>query len=70
MLLLEEYDVELVEIEETLNINYKLVIADQILECPLCNSQIKHNHTSGVLNSGETEKIYKRLGRKLKAKKL
>ncbi|WP_340012243.1 AAA family ATPase [Paenibacillus sp. FSL H7-0690] len=69
MLLLEEYDVELVEIEETLNINYKLVIADQIIECPLCNSQIKHNHTSGVLNSGETEKILQKIRKEIESKK-
>ncbi|EHB65984.1 AAA family ATPase [Paenibacillus lactis] len=56
-LLLDEYKVELSEVEETLNINYKLVITDQILECPLCNSQVQHNHSIENSNSNGTERM-------------
>jgi chromosome segregation ATPase len=70
ILLLEEYEVELTEIEETLNVNYKLVISDQILECPLCNSQIRHNHTSkDSSKSIETEMILQKARKEIESKK-
>lgn len=66
-LLLEEYEMELAEIEETLNLNYKLVISDQFLECPLCNSQIKHNHNN--LNGNETERMLQKVRKEIENKK-
>lgn len=39
-LLVEEYRIEQKEVEETLNLNYKLVIPEQNIECPLCNSKV------------------------------
>ncbi|MDM5224569.1 hypothetical protein QUF86_28455 [Peribacillus sp. NJ11] len=54
-LLLKEYKVEQQEVEETLELNYKLVIPDQSIECPLCSSKVL-NHTHGqVHQSANTE---------------
>ncbi|OUQ85224.1 hypothetical protein B5G50_27945 [Brevibacillus brevis] len=39
-LLIEEYNIEKAETDATLEVNYKLVIADQNIECPLCNSTV------------------------------
>lgn len=64
-LLLEEYEVELSEVEETLNVNYKLVISDQILECPLCNSQIKHDHNN---KNTDTERMLLRIKKEILSK--
>ncbi|MUG46965.1 hypothetical protein QNH46_01465 [Paenibacillus woosongensis] len=66
-LLLEEYGVELSEVEETLNINYKLVIFDQTLECPLCNSEIKHNHNDES-KGNETEQMLLKVKKEINSK--
>ncbi|TPG70268.1 hypothetical protein EEL31_18400 [Brevibacillus laterosporus] len=47
-ILLEEYDNEKAEIDATLEINYKLVIPDQNIECPLCNSRVVNQEQEEV----------------------
>lgn len=37
-ILIEEYQTEIIEIKATLEVNYKLTIPEQSLECPLCSS--------------------------------
>lgn len=39
-ILIEEYQAEIIEINATLEINYKLTIPEQSLECPLCSSLV------------------------------
>ncbi|WP_240492524.1 hypothetical protein [Pseudobacillus badius] len=57
-LLLEEYKVEQAEVNATLEINYKLVIPDQDIECPLCNSTVStHTHEAVNQSSMEAEKM-------------
>lgn len=40
-ILIEEYKQELRNINETIEINYKLIIPNQFIECPLCNSNLE-----------------------------
>lgn len=68
-LLLEEYEVELIEVKETLELNYKLVIADQTLECPLCNSKINHSHTNIFSDNNETEVILQKVKKEIESKR-
>lgn len=42
-ILRQEYEAERTEIDATLEINYKLVIPDQKIECPLCSSAVPHH---------------------------
>ncbi|MEG7619530.1 hypothetical protein, partial [Enterococcus faecalis] len=39
-ILIEEYQAEIIEINATLEVNYKLIIPEQSLECPLCSSLV------------------------------
>lgn len=48
MLLLQEYETEKIEIDVTLEINYKLEISNQTVECPLCNSTVPHMHEDKI----------------------
>lgn len=41
-LLKQEYKYERAETDATLEINYKLIIPEQNIECPLCNSTVPH----------------------------
>lgn len=60
-LLVEEYKVEEKEVDATLEINYKLVIPDQNIECPLCNSTVStHTHDEGHQNTN-TEKMLRKV---------
>ncbi|WP_046227309.1 hypothetical protein [Paenibacillus dauci] len=68
-LLLEEYEAELIEVKETLELNYKLVIANQTLECPLCNSQINHHHTDIFSDNNETEVILQKIKKEIESKR-
>lgn len=63
-LLLEEYGIEKQEIKETLDLNYELVIPEQSVECPICNSKVtplsheqnnKDINTMKMLNKVEKE---------------
>ena len=64
-LLLEEYKIEQSEIEETLNINYKLIIPDQNIECPLCNSRVSHHTHEQVHQDRDTEKMLHKVKREI-----
>lgn len=55
-LLLKEYNVEQQEVEETLELNYKLVIPDQSIECPLCSSKLLNHTHEQIHQSANTEK--------------
>ncbi|MGM0878644.1 MAG: hypothetical protein ACQEWV_29160 [Bacillota bacterium] len=55
-LLLREYKVEQQEIGETLELNYKLVIPDQSIECPLCSSKVLNHIHEQEHRSANTEK--------------
>ncbi len=48
-LLIEDYELELDNVLQTIEINYKLEITNQTIECPLCNSNLEnvvHKHES------------------------
>lgn len=50
-LLLKEYFIEKKDIEETLELNYKLIIPEQNIECPLCSSKVSsHLHNKEHYN--------------------
>jgi hypothetical protein len=55
-LLLKDYKNERKEVEETLELNYKLVIPNQSIECPLCNSKISNHSHEQVHQSTNSEK--------------
>ncbi|WP_253805486.1 hypothetical protein [Fictibacillus arsenicus] len=56
-LLLEEYILEQAEVDATLEINYKLVIPDQNIECPLCHSTVSVHTHDLVHQSTDSEKM-------------
>lgn len=59
-LLRQEYEAERTEIDATLEINYKLVIPDQKIECPLCNSAVPHQtHVQGKQSLGSINTLNK-----------
>lgn len=69
-ILLEEYLEEQKEIEETMELNYKLTIPDQSIECPLCNSTVP-NHLHNKVHERENaevtlQKIKKQIINKIK----
>ncbi|MDU1847383.1 MAG: hypothetical protein E6778_17770 [Niallia nealsonii] len=68
-LLIKEYEVELNEIAATLELNYNLVIPNQSVECPLCNSKVLghlHNRVHQSENAESTlQKIKKQLINKI-----
>nr|WP_231620836.1 hypothetical protein [Fictibacillus sp. 7GRE50] len=55
-MLVEEYKVEQAEVNATLEVNYELVISDQNIECPLCNSTVQ-NHTHEQHKKTNPEKM-------------
>lgn len=67
-LLMDEYHHERAETDATLEINYKLMIPEQNLECPLCNSIVPHiSHDAHGLDSVNTlNKIKNDLANKTK----
>ncbi|PGZ57863.1 hypothetical protein COE58_24240 [Bacillus cereus] len=60
-LLVEEYKVEEKEVDATLEINYKLVIPDQNIECPLCNSTVSTHTHDEVHQNTNTEKMLRKV---------
>jgi hypothetical protein len=46
--LIEDYVTEQADINATLEVNYQLIIPDQQIECPLCNSTIAHEVKDNV----------------------
>lgn len=70
-ILIKDYESELKEIEETLELNYKLIIPDQSIECPLCSSTVSSNSHNAVVRQNENAektliKIKKQLNNKIK----
>jgi hypothetical protein len=67
-LLKKEYENERAETDATLEINYKLVIPEHNIECPLCNSAVPHHfHEQQGVNSVNTlKKIKNDLSSKIK----
>ena len=63
-LLREEYEAELAETEATIEINYKLIIPNQYIECPLCQSSLPHSHQE--VNENTLGKIKKEITNKIK----
>ncbi|MDA2178659.1 hypothetical protein PDN34_18860 [Bacillus cereus] len=66
-ILLEEYKMELQEVEETLELNYKIVIPEQNVECPLCNSKVSSGicETAHMQQSGNAEKTLHKVKREI-----
>ncbi|AIZ59297.1 MULTISPECIES: hypothetical protein [Bacillus] len=68
-LLIKEYEVELKEVQETLELNYNLTIPDQSVECPLCSSKVLgylHNRVHQSENAEKTlQKIKKQIVNKI-----
>ncbi|TKI58152.1 hypothetical protein E8L90_23720 [Brevibacillus antibioticus] len=64
-LLLEEYGIEQKEVEETLELNYKIVIPDQSIECPLCNSKVSSHTHAQVHRNADTEKMLHKVKREI-----
>ncbi|WP_079913051.1 hypothetical protein [Paenibacillus sp. 32352] len=67
-LLKQEYEFERAETNATLELNYKLVIPEHNIECPLCNSAVPHHsHEQQGVNSVNTlNKIKNDLASKIK----
>jgi DNA repair exonuclease SbcCD ATPase subunit len=55
-LLLDEYQVEEQEVEETLELNYKLIIPQQSIECPLCSSRVT-NHLHNIIHQSANAEV-------------
>lgn len=66
-ILIEEYLMELTEIEETIELNYKLIIPDQSVECPLCNSRVQ-NHIHNKVNSTTAERTLYKIRKQISSK--
>ncbi|PFL43547.1 hypothetical protein [Bacillus cereus] len=64
-LLVEEYKVEEEEIDATLEINYKLVIPDQNIECPLCNSTVSTHPYEELPQNTNTEKMLRKVKKEI-----
>jgi hypothetical protein len=67
-LLKQEYKYERAETDATLEINYKLIIPEQNIECPLCNSTVPHrsHDQQGVSSINTLNKIKNDLTSKIK----
>lgn len=60
-ILLNEYNSEMNDINETLNINYQINIDNQTIECPLCNSKINQNLHEDFNKEENSERILNRI---------
>lgn len=65
-LLIEEYEEEKFEIDTTLEINYKLVVPEQDIECPLCHSTVKSHIHNISRPDNMLNKIQKEIENKIK----
>lgn len=63
-LLIEEYEKEKSEIDTTLEINYKLVVPEQDIECPLCHSTVK----SHIHNISRPDNILNKIQKEIESK--
>ncbi|MGD6777700.1 hypothetical protein [Sutcliffiella horikoshii] len=64
-ILLQEYSIELKEIEETLELNYKLIIPDQSVECPLCSSRVLNHIHNKVHDSTNAERTLNKIRKQI-----
>lgn len=67
-LLLEEYKFEKEEINATLEINYKLSIPEQKIECPLCNSTVANQIEETTKGSVTPEKTLLKIKKEINNK--
>ncbi|MEK4966377.1 hypothetical protein MKX29_01505 [Cytobacillus sp. FSL R7-0696] len=67
-LLIKEYENDLKEVEETLDINYNLIIPNQSVECPLCSSKVLSHLHNKVHNSENAEATLKKIKKQIKNK--
>ncbi|MGL6032667.1 MAG: hypothetical protein ACRC0Q_11095 [Kurthia gibsonii] len=58
-MLIKDYKKELQNIIETIDINYKLVIPNQTIECPLCNSNLEKGVHNQLMQNTSSEKMLK-----------
>ncbi|QDP99649.1 hypothetical protein FOH38_03255 [Lysinibacillus fusiformis] len=65
-LLIVEYETEKFEIDTTLEINYKLVVPEQDIECPLCHSTVKSHIHNISRPDNMLNKIQKEIENKIK----
>ncbi|ARK29053.1 AAA family ATPase [Halalkalibacter krulwichiae] len=65
-ILIKEYEDEYKEIEETLELNYKLIIPNQSIECPLCSSKVSgHVHNQNVAHNENAEKTLNKVKKQI-----
>ncbi|WP_028593279.1 hypothetical protein [Paenibacillus assamensis] len=64
-LLLEEYNIEQAEVDATLEVNYKLVISEQQIECPLCNSNVVNTTSEVEGESKNSEKMLRNVKKEI-----
>lgn len=67
-LLLKEYKVEQREVEETLELNYKLIIPNQSMDCPLCNSPVSNQLHKNIHQSENAEVTLHRINKEISNK--
>ena len=67
-ILIKDYEVELKEVEATLELNYKLIIPDQSVECPLCSSKVLSDLHNTVHQSENAEKTLIKIKKQLNNK--
>jgi chromosome segregation ATPase len=64
-LLIEEYNVEKAEIDATLEINYKLVVPNQNIECPLCSSMVLNQFHKETKHNIKPEKTLNKVKKEI-----
>lgn len=67
-ILIQEYLMELTEIEETIELNYTLIIPDQSVECPLCNTRVQNNLSDKIHNSSDAERTLHKIRKQISSK--
>lgn len=67
-ILINEYESEIIELDATLELNYKLTIPNQNLECPLCNSTVATNSYTKLHPAQNPEKILLKIRKDLQSK--
>ncbi|MGH0417873.1 hypothetical protein [Bacillus cereus] len=67
-LLIEKYNLEKEEINATLEVNYKLAISEQNIECPLCNSTVANQIQEITKDSVTPEKTLLKIKKEINNK--
>lgn len=68
LILIEEYEYEIIELDATLEVNYKLTIPNQNLECPLCNSTVVTSSHTELHSKQNPEKTLLKIKKDLQSK--